>query len=125
MLQYHGIHEEKDKTEKSSRASGCKPPTGREHSLIPFGPPHIKIVDVLPTNLPAIESNELRLDNLFLLEDEAIGIIDYESDYSRENFVKYLNYAARIVKRYAVRKRFSWLKKLRIIVIYTTDPEGY
>ena len=57
-------------------------------------------MDVLPTNLPTIESNELRLDNLFLLEDEAIGIIDYEPDYSRENFVKYLNYAARIVKRY-------------------------
>ena len=72
----------------------------RGHSLSPFGLPDIKIVDVLPTNLPAIESNELRLDNLFLLEDEAIGIIDYESDYSRENFVKYLNYAARIVKRY-------------------------
>ena len=96
----------------------------RGHSLTPFGLPHIKIVDVLPTNLPAIESNELRLDNLFLLEDEAIGIIDYESDYSRENFVKYLNYAARIVKRYAVQKRLSQLKKLRIIVIYTADVEA-
>ena len=48
----------------------------RGHSLSPFGLPDIKIVDVLPTNLPAIESNELRLDNLFLLEDEAVAIID-------------------------------------------------
>ena len=92
-------------------------------SLAPFGLPHIKIVDVLPTNLPAIESNELRLDNLFLLEDEAVAIIDYESAYSRENFVKYLNYAARVVKRYAVQKRLPQLKKLRIIVIYTADVE--
>ena len=37
-------------------------------SLAPFGLPYIKIVAALPTNLPAIESNELRLDNLFLLE---------------------------------------------------------
>ena len=71
-------------------------------SLAPFGLPHIRIVNMLPTNLPAIESNELRLDNLFLLEDEAVAIIDYESGYSRDNFVKYLNYAARIVKRYSV-----------------------
>ena len=26
-----------------------------------------EIVDVRPTNLPAVEANELRLDNLFLL----------------------------------------------------------
>ena len=60
------------------------------HSLAPFGLPHIKIIDMLPTNLPAVEANELRLDNLFLLEDEAVAIIDYESDYRQENFVKYL-----------------------------------
>ncbi|MCI8958897.1 MAG: hypothetical protein HFG62_07250 [Lachnospiraceae bacterium] len=93
-------------------------------SLAPFGLPHIKIVDVLPTSLPAIESNELRLDNLFLLEDAAVAIIDYESGYSQENFVKYLNYAARVVKRYAIQKRLPWLKKLKIIVIYTADVEN-
>ena len=92
-------------------------------SLAPFGLPHIRIVNMLPTNLPAIESNELRLDNLFLLEDEAVAIIDYESGYSRDNFVKYLNYAARIVKRYSVQKRLPQLKRLRIIVIYTADVE--
>ena len=92
-------------------------------SLAPFGLPHIRIVNMLPTNLPAIESNELRLDNLFLLADEAVAIIDYESGYSRDNFVKYLNYAARIVKRYSVQKRLPQLKRLRIIVIYTADVE--
>ena len=35
-------------------------------SLAPFGLADLRIVDILPTNLPAIESNELRLDNLFL-----------------------------------------------------------
>ena len=31
-----------------------------------------KIVQVLPTNLPQIEANELKIDNLFLLEDDDI-----------------------------------------------------
>ncbi len=93
------------------------------HSLAPLGLPDIKIVDALPTSLPAVESNELRLDNLFLLEDGAVAIIDYESGYSRENFVKYLNYAARVAKRYCVRKMLPQLMKLRIIVIYTADVE--
>lgn len=46
-------------------------------SLAPFGRPDLKIVGLLPTNLPAIESNELRLDNLFLLEGGALALIDY------------------------------------------------
>lgn len=93
------------------------------HSLAPFGLPHIKIVKLLPTNLPAIEADELRLDNLFLLDDQAVAIIDYESAYSRKNFVKYLNYAARVVKRYADQNQLPKLKTLRIIVIYTADVE--
>lgn len=39
------------------------------NSLAPFGLPDLKVIGLLPTNLPAIESNELRLDHLFLLED--------------------------------------------------------
>ena len=31
-------------------------------SLAPFGIHQLKIVDILPTNLPVIESNELRLE---------------------------------------------------------------
>ncbi len=92
-------------------------------NLSPFGLPHIRVKDIMPTNLPVIESNELRLDNLFLLDDEAVAIIDYESDYEQEDFIKYLNYAARVIKRYAEQNRLDELKKLKIIVIYTADVE--
>ena len=92
-------------------------------SLAPLGLPDLKIVDILPTNLPTVESNELRLDNLFLMQDGAVAIIDYESDYSKENFVKYLGYVARVVRRYAVGKRLNELKKIKVIVIYTADVE--
>ena len=41
----------------------------KHKSLGVYGLPHIRIRDAQPTNLPAIEANELRLDNLFILED--------------------------------------------------------
>ena len=37
-----------------------------------------EIVEILPTNLPAVEANEMRLDNLFRLKDGTIVIVDYE-----------------------------------------------
>lgn len=86
-----------------------------------FGFPHLKVVSLLPTNLPVIESNELRLDNLFLLNDGSVAIIDYESDFSKENFIKYLNYIARVIKRYAKQKTLDTLSQIRVIVIYTAD----
>lgn len=92
-------------------------------SLAPFGLAHLKIVGILPTNLPAIESNELRLDNLFLLNDGSVAIIDYESDFDRENFIKYINYIARVMKRYAAAKKLKKLTKLKMVVIYTADVE--
>lgn len=92
--------------------------------LAPFGLPNLHIVDILPTNLPAIEGNELRLDNLFLLSDGSLAIIDYESEFDRENFVKYMNYIARVLKRYALNKKLSEIHEICMIVIYTADVES-
>ncbi len=80
-----------------------------------------KIAEAKPTNLPAVEANELRLDNLFYLIDGSVAFVDYESRYSEENKVKYLGYLARIVKRlYNELKR---IPLIRIIIIYTADVE--
>lgn len=92
-------------------------------SLAPFGIHQLKIVDILPTNLPVIESNELRLDNLFLLSDGSIGIMDYESAHNQENFVKYINYIARVIKRYAINHKLDRIKQIKMIVIYTADVD--
>lgn len=80
--------------------------TLKGRTLSAFGLPHLKVVDILPTNLPVIESNELRLDNLFVLNDGSVAIIDYESEYDKVNFVKYLNYIARVIKRWGAG---SWI----------------
>lgn len=93
-------------------------------SLAPFGLPDLRIVNILPTNLPAIESNELRLDNLFLLSDDSLAIIDYESEFSQENFVKYINYICRVLKRYSLNKKLREIHEIRMIVIYTADVEA-
>lgn len=80
-----------------------------------------KIVDVLPTNLPIIEANELRLDNLFELEDGSLALVDYESTYADIDKIKYLNYIVRTLKRNM--EKHSMLRKIRMIVIYTADIE--
>ena len=91
----------------------------KNKSLKVYGLDLPKIVQVLPTNLPAVSANELRIDNLFLLEDGTIAIIDYESVYNEENKVKYLNYVTRVVERYKNECRLDI--KIRMIVIYTAD----
>lgn len=78
-----------------------------------------KIKEVLPTNLPVIEANELRLDNLFLLENDSFALIDYESTYDKEDKLKYLDYVVRIAKKYYQIYRDKL--KIEIVIIYTAD----
>jgi len=80
-----------------------------------------KITEVQPTNLPAVEANELRLDNLFLLEDNSLALVDYESTYADSNKIKYLNYIVRTLKRNMEQKNFPC--RIRMVVIYTADIE--
>ena len=93
----------------------------RGNTLGVVGLNDMEVVDVLPTNLPAIEANELRLDNLFRLSTGEYAIIDYESKYSEENMIKYLGYVARVSKR--LYNNYGEVKPLKMIVIYTADVE--
>lgn len=88
-------------------------------SLSVYGLNVPRVADVLPTNLPDFSANELKIDNLFLLEDGSIAIIDYESKYSKKNRNKYINYISRVLKRYENEGIYD--VNLRMIVIYTGD----
>lgn len=90
-------------------------------SLAVYGINVPKIINVLPTNLPAIKANELRIDNLFELEDGTFALVDYESDYRQENKIKYLDYIVRVLRKYE--KVCGLRMRLRMIVIYTADIE--
>jgi hypothetical protein len=99
--------------------SKCFAETFKEKSLAVYGLKIPRIKMILPTNLPAVSANELRIDNLFLLEDDSIAVIDYESKYTEEDKVKYLNYITRVINRY---KNEGILDvNIRMIVIYTAD----
>ena len=78
-----------------------------------------EIKRVLPTNIPTIKANELRLDNLFELADGSVAIVDYESEYNKNDKVKYLNYLIGIANRYLKEQQECPL--LRMVVIYTGD----
>lgn len=91
----------------------------KHKSLGVYGLPNIRIKDARPTNLPAIEANELRLDNLFILEDDSLALIDYESTFSIDDIVKYVNYIARILKRFIGEHR--GMPTLHLIVIFSAD----
>ena len=78
-----------------------------------------RIIDTRPTELAAVEANELRLDRLFLLEDQSYLIVDYESDYVKEKKLKYLGYVARLVK--TLYNDLGYYPRLKILIIYTAD----
>ena len=78
-----------------------------------------EIREVRPTNIPVVKANELRLDNLFELEDDTVAVVDYESEYDQADKVKYLNYLTGIAGRYQKDKKACPV--LRMIVIYTGD----
>jgi len=80
-----------------------------------------KIKKVLPTNLPDVIAKELRADNIFLLEDDRILIVDYESAVKPENFIKYLGYIYAILKMYF--KSENTVYNIDVLVIYTGDVE--
>ena len=81
-----------------------------------------EIVEAKPTNLPAIEADELRLDNLFLLADGSYAIVDYESKYCEKNCVDYLKYLARVVER--LYNEIGHFVPVKLIIIYTADVKA-
>ncbi len=88
-----------------------------ERSFSVYGLNLPKVVQILPTNLPVIKANENRMDNAFLLEDNTILIVDYESAYKDVNKLKYADYIIRVLSR----KPIDLSKKVRMVVIYTAD----
>lgn len=55
------------------------------------------------------------------MSDDSIAILDYESTYDWDDRVKYVNYIARILKRYQRLGMLHKVKKIRLIIIFTAD----
>jgi hypothetical protein len=80
------------------------------------------VKEVLPTELPDISANTRHADGVFLLEDDSLLIVDYESASGAENLLKYGHYAFRTLERYwRTRKK---IYKIFIAIVYTSDVES-
>lgn len=79
-----------------------------------------KPITLLNNEFPRVTADEKRSDTLFLLEDDSLLMLEYESN-SRfvENHLKYLEYAHRILGRYYSEEKK--IKKIRVVVVYTSD----
>lgn len=94
----------------------------KERSFEAYGLKLPRIKEVLPTNLPSVSANEMRMDNLFLLEDDTYALVDYESVNAVKDRIKYMNYISRVTQRlYRENKK---IPVIRMIVVYTGDVES-
>ena len=75
-----------------------------------------KIKEVFPADLPAVTAQELRADNVYILDDYSILIIDYESVVKSKSFIKYLGYILTILKTY-----IGKVHRIIVAVVYTGD----
>ena len=80
-----------------------------------------EIVRFRPTDLPIIVGKERFADHVFDLADGSHVIVDYESRYREKNFIKYGNYATRVLER---DMQDDEGYKLRFVVVYTGDVDS-
>ena len=93
----------------------------KDKSFAAYGLDIPKIVRFRPTDLPLIMGDERFADHVFDLADGSHAIVDYESQYRKINFVKYGNYATRVLAREMEEgKEYD----LRIIVIHAGDVKS-
>ena len=88
-------------------------------SLAVYGLNVPRIKCLLPTNYPAVTATEIHADNPFLLEDDSLLILEYESDPKQDDFLKYNTYVINALRR--LRKEGIEAKRVIIAVIYTGD----
>ncbi|AXF55258.1 hypothetical protein [Salicibibacter kimchii] len=79
-----------------------------------------KIRNLLPTAMPKVRADERRSDTQFLLDDDSVLMLEYESNNRiDENHIKYLDYAQRILDREYQEEKV--VRAIRLVVIYTSD----
>jgi predicted transposase/invertase (TIGR01784 family) len=91
----------------------------KSKSLKVYGLDLPPIKEVLPTSLPMIKADEMRADNIFLLEGDTILIVEYKSASSTQDIFQCGFYGFRVADTY-----FKGAdRKLIIVIIYTGDVD--
>ena len=72
----------------------------KDKTLEVFGLKTAKIIDIMPTVLPIVEAREKRVDFVFLLEDETLLHLEFQTTISDDLLRRIAFYGARIVDRH-------------------------
>ena len=88
-------------------------------SLEVYGLKVPRIKKLLPTSYPAVTTTEIHADNPFLLEDNSLLILEYESNPTQNNFLKYNKYVINALE--LLDKEGIKVKNVIVAVIYTGD----
>jgi hypothetical protein len=72
----------------------------KDKTLEMFGLKTARIVDIMPTVLPVVEAREKRVDFVFLLEDESLLHLEFQTTVPEDLLRRVAFYGARIVERY-------------------------
>ena len=72
----------------------------KDKTLEVFGLKTAKIVDIMPTVLPVVEAKEKRVDFVFLLEDDTLLHLEFQTTVPEDLLRRIAYYGARIVERH-------------------------
>jgi len=92
-------------------------------SLAVYGLNLPRIKQLLPANYPAVTATEIHAENPFLLEDDSLLILEYESSPTQDDFLKYGKYTINALER--LHKDGIKVTRVIIAVIYTSDIKAY
>lgn len=87
----------------------------KNKTLAFFGLKTARIVDLAPTALPAIEARETRTDLIFLMADETLLHMEFQTTASMEDLKRFLLYDARLIRRQ------ERPRSINTVVIYSGD----
>ncbi|WP_347488996.1 hypothetical protein ABDB91_17650 [Desulfoscipio sp. XC116] len=93
----------------------CMAESLKDKTLTFFGLNTARIVGLSPTALPAIEARETRTDTIFLLADQTLLHLEFQTTVSKEDIRRFLLYDARLTSREKQERT------IRTAVIYSGD----
>ena len=91
----------------------------KNKSLSVYGLNLPKIKQLLPSNYPAVTATEIYADNAFMLEDDSLLILEYESNPTQKDFLKYNKYVINALEQ--LDKDGIKVNRITVAVIYTGD----
>ncbi|AGK99801.1 Rpn family recombination-promoting nuclease/putative transposase [Desulfoscipio gibsoniae] len=77
----------------------CMAENFKDKTLSFFGLKTARIAGLSPTSLPAIEAKETRTDTVFLLEDDTLLHLEFQTTVNKQDMKRFMLYDARITSR--------------------------